>query len=162
MEARARYYSQVIGAEKSLMGSESVSSSTVPPQDSLLFREAGPWLYVRTHAFPRKQKTCNSGGVGGRVGRLGPEACGRHPGKLGLESGRSNSQQQLWESPGHTGWDVVCKHLVHLSEEERNTLLRTCSLDPVPAKWHGAGAGWYSLPPGCACLQVLTPMLSSF
>lgn len=58
------------------------------------------------------------------VGRPGLEACGEHSRKLGLESDKSISQQRLWESPGHVGWDdVVCKHSVHHSWEERSTWL---------------------------------------
>lgn len=72
------------------------------------------------------------------MGSLGLEACGKHPGKLGLESVSSNSQQHLWESPGHVGWDVA------YTPGKRETLF-SCSLGPqphscrLPAKWHGDG-----------------------
>lgn len=101
MEAQARYYSQVPRAEKSLVGSESISSLQSLPKTRLIPLQRPwphPWLYVRTHASPRKQKTWKSGGARVRVDRLG-----KHPGKLGSESGRSNSQKHLWESSGHVG-----------------------------------------------------------
>lgn len=126
IEAQAWYFPHVHRTEKSLMGFKSIS---LPCGSSLGLFLGGPGrqLYVRSHTFPRpstlEQKMCDTGGVVGRAGRLGLEACGELCRKLGLESGKGICQQRLWESPRHVGWDAVCKHLGHHSWEEKSTWL---------------------------------------
>lgn len=127
IEAQAWYFLHVHRTEKSLMGFKSISLPCGPSLGLLFLRGPGRQLCVGSHTFPRpstlEQKMCDTGGVVGRAGRLGLEACGELCRKLGLESGKSICQQHLWERAGRMGWDAVCRYLGHHSWEEKSTWL---------------------------------------